>query len=419
MRQDGIPAPGAPALPRVVPEPWRTAAGRSLRVLVVSRLLVWAAGIWAVALWGIASRASLYDPAGLTRPYGRLGDALVAPLARWDSVWYLAIAHDGYPVHDLQRPAFFPLYPALVRAAGAIVASPLVGGALVSAACMLVALVLMHRLTELELGPEAARCAVWALALFPAAFFLGAVYSESLFLALSLGAVYAARRGRWPWAGALAALAGGTRSAGVVLVVPLALIWWSSRPRRLRDAPWLAAAPAGLGAFCAWLGLRGGDAGAPFHAQDLWLRHFAGPFAGVWDGAVAAWDGARQLLSGSRAHVYFAPAGGDPFAVAGHNLLLFAFLLLAVPALVGVLRRLPSAYGAYTIAALALPLSWPVGPQPLMSLPRFELVLFPLFMAFGGWLAEDGAVRRRLALSTSAAGLVALTAQFATWHWVA
>jgi hypothetical protein len=86
-------------------------------------------------------------------------------------------------------------------------------------------------------------------------------------------------------------------------------------------------------------------------------------------------------------------------------------------ALVGVLRRLPAAYGAYVAAALALPLSFPVGPQPLMSLPRFLAVLFPLFM----WLALVCRTprRRMVVLGLMTLGLCAYTARYATWHWVA
>jgi len=65
------------------------------RALWVSRLLVWAAGVVAVLAFGLSARASDFDPAGLTSPFGATGDALVAPAARWDSVWYLAIAGDG------------------------------------------------------------------------------------------------------------------------------------------------------------------------------------------------------------------------------------------------------------------------------------------------------------------------------------
>ena len=381
----------------------RGAGPDAWRALCVSRLVVWTAGAAAVAVFGLSRRAEAFDPAGVTRPFGPLGDALVAPFGRWDAVWYLAIAEDGYPPDEPRRAAFFPLYPLLVRAADAVVGQPLAAAALVSVACFAAALVLLHRLTALELGPDAARAAVWALALFPAAVFFSAGYSEALFLALSVGSVYAARTGRWAWAGVLGALGAATRSAGVVLVVPLALLWWSTRPRRARDAAWVALVPAGLAAFCGWLALHGVGPLAPFHAQETWFRHFAGPFAGAWHGAGAAWDGLQRLDD--------APARAD--------VVLFAFLLLALAALAGAFRRLPAAYGAYALCALALPLSWPVEPQPLMSLPRFLAVLFPLFMSLGAWLSEGSRARERAVLGLSALGLAAASAVFATWHWFA
>jgi Mannosyltransferase (PIG-V) len=379
------------------------AVADAVRALVVSRLVVWATGAVAVAVWGLGARVTLFDPGAVTRPFGAAGNALVAPLARWDSVWYLAIANDGYPADDPRRAAFFPLYPLLVRAANTVVREPILAGTLVSLACFAVALVLLHRLTALELGAPAARMTVWALALFPGAVFFSAVYSEALYLALSVGCLYAARTGRWGMAGMAGALGAATRSAGVLLVVPLAVLWLARGERRPRDAAWIAVVPLGLVAFCAALAVGGGDALAPFHAQDIWFRHFAGPFVGVWDGTTAAWRGLHHL--------------DDKAARA--DVVLFCFLVLAVPAVVGTLRRLPPAYGAYVLAALALPLSYPVGPQPLMSLPRFLAVLFPLFMWLGAWLAEAGRVRRAAVLVPSAAGLLAVTAVFATWHWIA
>src|SRR3954468_14136043 len=155
MRRDAIQAavlqPVARARPRArirhdvaVAEAWRA--------FWVSRLLVWAAGAAAAALWGLSARVTLFDPGAVTRPFGPAGNAIVAPLARWDSVWYLAIANDGYPADDPRRAAFFPLYPLLVGAVTALVREPILAGALVSLACFAVALVLLHRLTALELG---------------------------------------------------------------------------------------------------------------------------------------------------------------------------------------------------------------------------------------------------------------------------
>jgi hypothetical protein len=270
----------------------------------------------------------------------------------------------------------------------------------------------------------------------PMAFFFSAVYSESLYLALSVGVFWCARQGRWVWVGVLGALAAATRSTGLVLALPALMLylygprqdrpadftararslWPRYRPRG--DILWLALLPAGLAVYLGYLALAGGDALSPFHVQQVWGRHFAGPYLGAWDGIKAGFDGLRQLVSLQRHPVYFAIAAGDPFVTAGHNLLLLAFLAAAVVATVGVLRLLPLAYGAYVIAALALPLSYPVRAQPLMSLPRFLVVLFPLAMWLAAWLAVRPRAQRP-ALVASAALMALFAAQFATWHWVA
>jgi hypothetical protein len=188
---------------------------------------------------------------------------------------------------------------------------------------------------------------------------------------------------------------------------------------RLRaEALWLCLIPAAVALFVLWLALAGGDGLAPFRAQQIWDRQFAGPYVAVWDGLRAAFEGARQLLSFQHAHVYYPAAPGSPTVAAGHNLILLGFLAAAIPAIVLTLRRLPAAYGLYVLAALALPLSYPVSGQPLMSLPRFLLVLFPLQLAIGAWLADHPRARRPL-LAGSATLMVVFLAQFATWHWVA
>jgi hypothetical protein len=394
----------------------------ALRIGVSSRLAVLLVAIFAALSFGPASgglareNADKFDEPVLTHA---LADPLLAPLARWDSVWYLRIADSGYG-DSAPRAAFFPLYPLLVRSVGTLFGGShgglLVAAYLVSLAAFLAALVLLYRLAELELGQRLARPTLLLLALFPAAVYFGAPYSESLFLLLAVGAFYAARTNRWAWAGACAGLASGTRSAGLLLLLPLGLIWWDARPRRLGDAAWLALAPVGIAAYAAWLGLVEGDALRFLDVQEAWSRDFSLPLAGAWDGFVAAVDGVRQLASGSRSPVYFEAAAGDPFRIAAINVMLFATLVFAVVACVGVLRRLPRAYGLWLGASLLLPLSLPVTPQPLMSLPRFVSVLFPVFM----WLALVCEERRStdLVVAASAVGLGLFTAQYASWHWI-
>jgi hypothetical protein len=433
---------------QAVPDDARAGVRVAWRALWTSRLVVMATGILAVLEIGRAAGTTAYDPDNLTAPFGYFGNLLVAPLARWDSWWYLTIAHQGYE-HNLMRTAFFPLYPMIVRGVGLIVRSDLIAGVLVSVVSFGVALVLLYRLAALELGSSSrARLAVMLTAFSPLAFFFSAVYSESLFLALSLGAIFEARMGRWATAGLLGALGAASRNSGVILVVPLALLflygpradrppgpgspsrpggaglpwprggwrWLLPRYRIEPQIAWIALVPVGLLAYLGYLALSLGDGLAPLHAQTLWFHHFAGPFGGVWDGAVAAWDGLHQLIHGSRVPVYFTAAGGDPFTVAGTNLMLFSFLVLSIFAIIGTLRRLPIAYGAYVLAALALPLSDPVKPQPLASLPRYELVLFPLFMWASAWLEDRGWNDSGLAASAVLLGL--FTAMFATWRFV-
>jgi Mannosyltransferase (PIG-V) len=389
---------------------WTTRAA----VLVVA---VFAALSFGPATGGLAERnAAVFDEPELTRS---LAEPLLSPLARWDAAWYLRIADSGYGGTDA-RAAFFPLYPLLVRAIAApFGASPgalLVAAYLVSLAAFLGALVLLHRLVSLELGRPLAQPALLLLAVFPAALFFGAPYSESLFLLLAVGAFYAARTERWAWAGAAAAGAAATRSAGVLLLLPLAMLWWSTRPRRVRDAAWLLLAPLGLAAYAAFLGLAEGDAWRFLDVQDAWSRELTVPLFGAWEGFGAAIDGARQLLSGQTEIVYFEEAAGDPYRIAAINLMLFGALVFALVACAGCLRRLPKAYGVWVAASLVLPLTFPVKPQPLMSLPRFVAVLFPIFMWLALWSEERRATARVAAVS--ALGLGLFTAQFASWHWI-
>jgi hypothetical protein len=447
------PARPLPALAAI--DPAQALAIRAVwRALWTSRLLVWLAGIGAMLAFGFGPVRNAFDPRGITRGLGSLGGLLAAPAARWDAAWYLVIAHYGYRpdlgAFTSSRTAFFPLYPLGLGTIARLGVPPIAAGVLLSVAALALALYGIHRLTTLELAhagaagrtgaatssAEAARLAVLLTALAPMAFFFSAVYSESLYLALSVGVFLCARQGRWAWVGVLGALATATNGAGIVLLLPAAMLYLCGpredrgpdfQPRRSRLAPcyrlrrdflWLGLMPAGLGLYMAYLALAGGDALMPFHAQDVWGRHFAGPYLGVWDGVKAAFAGARQLLSFQRTHVYFTAAGGSPRIVAGHNLMLLAFLGAAVPMVVGVWRMLPRAYGVYVIAALALPLSYPVASQPLMSLPRFLVVLFPLSIWLGAWLAAHP--RARMPVLVGSGLLMAFfVAQFATWHWVA
>jgi hypothetical protein len=403
----------------------------AIEVFAMSRLLVLAVATVAALKANLAH--SEFDVPAVSQPFGGwpldgLFTVLFSTLAQFDAVYYLTIARDGYDAAGPQGPAFFPLYPLATRVVSGWGATPetvLIAAYVVSLASFAGALYLLHRLVELEIGRELARPVLLLVAFFPTAVFFSAPYTESLFLLLSVGAVYAARRGRWAWAGGLAALASATRVPGVALLVPLALLYlygpradaapeverrrraWTPRYRPRPDLLWLALVPVGLLAYAGYLELSGDDALAFLHAQEGAAgRDFDFPLAAVWDGVHAAGAGVRAVAEGAA-----------ETAPAGHNLVNLAFLAFAAIATVGAFRRLPVAYGAYVVAALLPPLSSPYPGEPLLSLPRFVAVLFPLFM----WLAMACEERRLTdrALIASAILLGLFTAEFAVGVWAA
>ena len=376
----------------------------------VSRLLVWAAGIGAVLVLGQSERAAEYDSTHVSVSGNEGLDLLLAPALRWDGAWFTNIATDGYGSDPLAS-AFFPLYPALMALIGWPLGSPAVAGTLISIICLWGGLTLISRLMRVEgTGTQSVSPAIWALCLFPTSVFLSAIYSESLFLLLSAGAFLAARQDRWLLAGTLGALAAATRSAGILLVVPLLVFAWTavrSGATPWRRILWIALVPLGLAAVMLWFWWITGDPMASFSAQQFWGRSLDVPFIGVWQGVVAAKDSLILLSTGSVT------------GAALQNLISLGFLVGAVLATIGVFRRLPMAYGVYTVVYLALPLSTPAEGWPLMSLPRFLIVCFPLFMWLGIWLSEGPVWRRQVTLALFAVALAGTSAWFATWRFVA
>ena len=392
----------------------------ALRALVASRLFVWVVGVTAFLAFPL-SADKRFDHGGLTQSFGDVGNALVAPAVRWDSNWYVDLATHGYR-HEAVEPAFFPLYPLAVRGLGELTTSVIAAGILISAGSFFVALVLLGRLTELELGAEAGRRAIMLLAFFPAALFFSALYTEALFLALELGAFYAARRGRWAWAGVLGGLGSATRNTGVLLVLALAVLYlYGPREDRPRDAPdatglrpryrlrpdalWLGLVPLGLAAYLIYMQAHFGDWLAPLHAQEHFHRSFDGPLSALWLGLRKAVDGAGQIFN------------GDPIGPPARKIAQFLVAAGAIVATGGVLRRLPAAYGVYAVVAIVAILSFPYPPGPLASSARYIAAIFPLFM----WLAWRLSDRRAyvVVLVAFAAMLAYSAAMFATWHFVA
>ena len=382
-----------------------------------SRVGIWAAAVFALLVFepNRHPRASVWDRPELTRDLGFVTDVW----ARWDSVFFLRIAEHGYDAAAGSAAAFYPLYPALVGLLGRLLGGHYVlAGISISLAASLAAFLLFYRLAEERLGAEGGRRAVCYLAVFPMAVFLQAVYSESLFLLLCLLAFLAAERGRFAGAGIVAGLALLTRPAGVALLPALALLAWRS-PQRGRSLGALCLAPLLFAAYPVYLWISLGDPWAFLRAQGAWNRELspAGPLGGIWDGLRAGAAGVEQLLSGSQSDSTWPVVDTDPMRAAAVNLELLGFLVLFCVLTMVVWRRFGAPYGLFCAVSLAIPLSVPTERWPLLSLPRFGLVIFPFFLALAA-IARKPRVHTAV-LSISSVLLGVAVVQWALWQWVA
>lgn len=309
-------------------------------------------------------------------------DPLAFPLLgvwqRWDGCWYIKIASFGYEPGE-SATAFFPLYPALTRLVGApLGGSYTLGALLASGIAYVVAVAGLITLVRAEWGRFTGRRAALYLSVFPSAFFLFAPFTEALFLAAVIWAVYGARRHHWLLATIAGACAALTRTHGVLLVLPLAweaVRWW--RTQRWSRHDWLARWPDALPAVIA--------VAAPligFQAFNLYARVALGQTPAEAQGY---WGGANfhppwEVVS---AAVRWTIERGDGIELVNVVMLGFSALML-----IPIFLKLPLTYGLYALPHVVV-IATRILPTPLTSTSRFVLVIFPIFIVLALWGRDE------------------------------
>jgi hypothetical protein len=345
-----------------------------------------------------------FDPHPVQRPYLGVTPATnpwLEPWQRWDTLHFQAIAERGYGAYD--SSLFTPfLYPFLMRVvAGAVGGDTLIAGLIVSNLAYLVALIFMYRLAEMETDKEVARRTVVYLVFFPTALFFFAAYSESLFLLTTVAAIYYARRKKWIAAGIWAFFAPLARMQGAILPIVLAFEIW--RTRRVdshsiaEKITGLTLSVLGVAAFPLYVWLVLGK--LPWEPLLVQASRFHGSFAIPGFAFIKA---GQEILMGE-------PLLMDYFDL-GFGLLFVLLTFLAV-------RQLPTIYGLYSALMLMVILSKVGEIQPLLSVPRYVLAIFPAFIVLGR--AGKNPLVNRLIIYLSWLGLLFFSGQFVIWGWVA
>jgi len=283
---------------------------------------------------------------------------------RWDADQYLKLAKFGYTNASVWKAWFYPLYPWSIRIVAFLNGNYLVSALVVSAASLFVAALLLRRLVEIDFSPQVALRSVWFFLIFPTAYFLHAPYTESLFLALVLGSVLAARREIWWLAGTLGALAWMTRANGIVLVPALAVeagyqLWKTKRWNW--KWLWIALVPVGFGVY---LFLNWRVTGDPFAAfrmrKTMSSTSVAWPWVGMRGalGIMMDWKPGQAEMVGTQEFVF---------------------------ALLGLIGVVVSWIKLRPIYAIWMTGNWLLfaGVTFLESMPRYTLTMFPIFILFG------------------------------------
>lgn len=395
-----------------------------------------------------ATLASIYGTQnGPSPPYqtlppvpGGIWTHLVDPMRMWDGLWYRLVAVQGYPGtgNNIANDAFWPLFPMSMRGLSRVTGLPEdVSGYLISNVCFFVAMVLLYQLVRIDFDTPIARRTIWALALFPTSLFFTAVYTESLFLMLSVAAILSARVRRWWLAGVLGALAALTRSHGIFLIIPFAVLWVKQNGFYLR-----AAIPKGITVFMPLLGpiifggylqRTQGDWKNFIDVQSMWNRTSAMPwktFQCATQGCMmtvhqygedrtfqvsgADWSWLRQLFENPSWGLVTSNAWRKS-AADSDTLELVATIFFIVLIVIG-FKVLPLYESLYLVPGILIPLFQPSSVHPLMSIPRFGVVLFPLFIVMAIVFRKRFIYLPLAAISTVL--LILLTLQFATWYWV-
>jgi hypothetical protein len=201
---------------------------------------------------------------------------ILSGFARWDSGYFMQIAVKGYT--SVADYAFRPLYPLILRIAYqpfngwlGTDRAELVGGLIWNVVALALAGIYLSRLTKSLLGPQVATRTIAILAVYPATFFLSAIYAEATTLLLVVLAFYFLERGSILTAGSFGFLAALTRPEGFLLFVPF-LVKARESVRRVRMILASLAILAGLFVFLLFSYYSSGSFFTSLTAENLWNK---------------------------------------------------------------------------------------------------------------------------------------------------
>ena len=329
-----------------------------------------------------------------------LQNPLLWAWGNFDGEHYLFISKYGYNPHQYY---FFPLYPYLVRLFAVLSRQGLdkyhLLGLVVSHIFFVAGLAGLWKLIKLDYNIKVAKISLLIILLFPVSFFFVSFYTESLFLALVVWALYFARKKMWVGACILGALASATRIIGLVLI-PVFIIEFISQYSNAVCKPSYKRIVI---TFLAFISVSVG-----LIVYMIFLNHITGDFfafskSGYIYGEYFS-DKPVFILQVFYRYIFkIVPnLNWNYFPVVFSTLLEFLVaILLALLSLVG-LFRLRLSYWFFMVSGFIFPTLY----VNFVSLPRYALVLFPMYILIADILSNKNVLVKVSAYTILFVGLI-------------
>lgn len=282
----------------------------------------------------------------------------------FDSEHYLKIAKEGY---NAQTTAFFPLYPLLIKTLSILTTLPLeYSGIIISNMFFLFALFMLYKL--LSLDNEENFYTIALLTFSPITIYFLSIYTESLFLFLTISSFYLIRKKKWASAAIVIGLASLTRNSGVVLYLCWLIEYIIEKGWKegfIKHLNGLIIGGLLMISYPLFLLYNYGNPTLYVNIQSVfWNRYFTLPWIALW------------------ADIKLAMAHPAIYTIVIFNFIFFALALWMIFSK----TRIRTSYLVFTAMSIIMPLFYPIilDNMPYTTgVSRYTMVLFPIYIFLG------------------------------------
>ncbi len=340
-------------------------------------LKIWV--IWMVCIMAVSATMIARVPAGNAHSLSAWGEEL-SVWSNWDGNNYVMIARDGYDADTpLPLHAFFPLLPVLMNGLHQITGiSHQFAGVVISRLATLGAIIYLINLLKLDFSRKIAFRAAWFMLLFPTSFFFFSIFTESLFLFVTLASWYYARVGKWWASGIFAFFAPLTRLLGVFILPVQAWYFYQRNRKNISYKTFINALPLALGVlgFGTWIVFNWIDTGNPLHfiqVQEYWSAHGRGGYHNpLWILGTNLWRTLRDIPTRS-------------IFVLGYFDVWFSLATAGTLTWAAMRRLIPWEYILWGFTMITIPII----SGSLVSMPRYVLTVFPIYLVLSQLASKD------------------------------